>query len=88
MRKAKTRLIAVEDGLTPIAEELRDKGYAVMPLHGNDLDQAEAVVVSGQDDNVMGMQVVQTKAPVISAEGRSAEDVVREVEKRLGPLGV
>jgi hypothetical protein len=45
-------------------------------------------VVSGQDDNVMGVKMTQTKAPVIRAEGRTPEEVVRAVEERLGPLEV
>lgn len=88
MRKAKTRLIAVEDRLTPVAEALRDRGYAVMSFDKGDLDQVEAVVVSGQDDNIMGIQAIQSRAPIINAEGRTAEEVVRDIEERLGPLGV
>ncbi len=88
MRRAKTRLVAVEDGLTPIADALRDKGYAVMPFDRGDLDQVDAIVVSGQDDNLMGIQDIQTKAPVINAEGLTAEQVAREVEERLGPLDI
>ncbi len=88
MRKPKTRLIAVEDSLTPVVEALRDKGYAVMGLDEGDLDQVEAVVVSGQDDDIMGIQTIHTKAPVINAQGRSAEEVVQDIEERLGELGI
>jgi len=88
MRKAKTRLIAVEETLTPVAEALRGEGYSVVGLREADLREAEAVVVSGQDDNVMGIQDRATPVPVINAEGRRADEVVREVEERLGPLGV
>jgi len=88
VRKDKTRLVAVEDSLTPVAEALRNRGYTVKSFTEGDLDQAEAVVVSGQDDNVMGVKMTQTKAPVIRAEGRTPEEVVRAVEERLGPLEV
>lgn len=88
VRKPKTRLIAVEDSLTPVVEALRDKGYAVMGLDEGDLDQVEAVVVSGQDDDIMGIQTIHTKAPVINAQGRSAEEVVQDIEERLGELGI
>jgi len=80
---AKTRLIAVEDCLTPVAQALRDRGYAVTAFDKGRLGQVDAVVVSGQDETFMGISTVQTRAPVISAEGRSAEEVVREVERRL-----
>jgi len=88
MRKAKTRLIAVEDTLAPVAEALRNRGYSVVELGGEDTRRAEAVVVSGQEDNVTGIQTVETRVPVISAEGRTPDEIVRDVEERLGPLGV
>lgn len=87
MRQAKTRLVAVEENLTPVAEALRDKGYTVKSLSPGELGTlggVEAVVVSGQDSNFLGMKDTGTKAPVINAEGLSADDVVAEVERRLG----
>jgi hypothetical protein len=88
VRKAKTRLIAVEDGLTPVAAALRDKGYTVRSFTEVDLKEAEAIVVSGQDDDFLGSRLTHTRAPVIRAEGRAADEVVRDVEDRLGRLGV
>jgi len=88
MRKAKTRLIAVEDTLSPVVEALRGRGYSVVELGGEDARRAEAVVVSGQEDNLMGIRTIETRVPVINAEGRTVDEIVRDVEDRLGPLGV
>lgn len=88
MHRPKTRLIAVEDSLTPVAEALREKGYAVRELGQGNLHDVKAVVVSGQDENMLGVQSVKTQAPVILAEGKTADEIVRDLEERLGPLGV
>lgn len=88
MREPKTRLIAVEDHLGVVAEALRDRGYTVMSFREGRLDEAEAVVVSGQEDNVMGIQTRRTGAPVINAEGKTTAEIVRDLEARLGELGV
>lgn len=88
VRKPKTRLIAVEDHMGVVAEALRDRGYAVMGFNEGRLDEAEALVISGQDDNVMGMETRRTAAPVINAEGKSTAEIIRDLESRLGELGV
>jgi len=75
--------VAVEEGLRPVADALRRRGYHVTGLHPEALRTAAAVVVRGQDESLMGIQTIRTEAPVINAEGRSAEEVVRDVEERL-----
>lgn len=84
MRKAKTRVVAVEDGLRPVAEALRERGYRVTTFTQGNLDQAEALVVSGQDGNLLGVHTRQVRGPVISAEGKTPVEVVQRVEKELG----
>jgi hypothetical protein len=74
--------VAVEDSLTNIARSLKDSGYEVVDLNHNKLDNVSAVVVSGIDDNMMAMQDIKTKAPVINARGLTAEEVRSEIEKR------
>ncbi len=87
MRKAKHRLVAVEETLTPVAEALRDTGYDVCKPDEEDLSRVDAVVVSGQEDNLMDIQSVETTVPVISAEGKTADEVVEELEESLEDLG-
>jgi len=74
--------IAVEDSLTNIARSLKDSGYEVVDLNHNKLDNVRAVVVSGIDDNMMAMQDIKTKAPVINARGLTAEEIRSEIEKK------
>ncbi|MDQ0269184.1 YkuS family protein [Cytobacillus purgationiresistens] len=80
-----TKRIAVEKSLSNVSDALREKGYDVVELN-NEAGQNEsysAVVVTGQDSNVMGMQDVQNPSPIIEASGLSADEVCREIEERL-----
>ncbi len=75
--------VAVEDGLRPFREFLEREGYEVIGLSREDLNRAQAVVLSGTDDNVMNMEDITTRVPVISAEGRTPEEVKDELEARI-----
>lgn len=84
------RHVAVEDGLTPVADALKAQGYQVSNIAlgntfgGQGLQNVDAVVVSGMHENLLGMHDIQTKAPVINAEGMSADQVLSELRTRLG----
>lgn len=76
--------IGVEETLTDVRNALEEKGYEVMTLEREaDADGCDCCVISGQDENVMGIQDVETQGPVIDARGMSAKDVCEEVEQRL-----
>jgi len=75
--------IAVESGLTPVRNELRRRGYRVVELTPQGLPTADVVVITGGDDNFMGTQHIDTRAPVIIAEGRTTEEIVRAIEDKL-----
>ena len=74
------RKIAVEEGLTPFKEFLQQKGYQVVSLRAG--QHADAAVVSGMDSNFMNMEDVTMDAPVISAQGRTPAEVLRELENK------
>lgn len=88
VQKAKTRkegiilqgLIAVEEGLTRISEFLETNGYEVVELEKANLQAVDAVVVSGMDANLMNRQDILTEVPVVNAAGKSARDIVEELE--------
>ena len=74
------RRIAVEDGLSHIKEYLQQKGYKVVNMKA--IEDADAAVISGGDKNFMNMQNVVIDAPVISAQGLSPEDVLKQLESK------
>lgn len=80
--------IAVEQGLRPFQEALRTAGFLVVEVKDpNEVRQigAKAVVVSGMDESFLGIDDSR-KSPVITAAGRTPEEVVREVRRSLGPV--
>lgn len=76
--------IAVEQSLTAIQEALQAKGYEVVPMKNEkDAQDCDCCVVSGQDENLMGMQDAQMEGPVIDARGMDANQVCEAVEHRF-----
>ncbi|KGG80790.1 YkuS family protein [Caloranaerobacter azorensis] len=77
--------IAVEDGLKNMRDFLSSRGYDVENLSNtkNNLDSYDAVIVSGQDSNFMGMYDSVTKKPVIDATGKSPQDVYDQLKGLL-----
>lgn len=77
--------VAVEGSLTHIKKMLRDNGYEVVEL-GNWQQMVDAVVITGQDVNVLNDQSKSiTGAPIINADGMTASEVFHAVNVRLSP---
>ncbi|QHS22094.1 hypothetical protein GWK91_03665 [Virgibacillus sp. MSP4-1] len=76
--------VGVEESLTDVKSALQEKGYDVVDLHSmNDAQNCDCCVVTGQDQNVMGMTSDVPDASVIQAKGMTAQDVLQEVEERM-----
>lgn len=77
--------VAVEDSLKNVKNYLQEKGYTVESLNGNrdNIGSYDAIVVSGQDSNLLGMHDTSTKALVINTKGLTVEDVHRQLESRV-----
>lgn len=74
-------IIAVEPNLSNVIELLETEGYEVVSLDQNNLDGIDAIVVSGADVNLMNMQDTLTEVPVISAVGKSAAEILEELDR-------
>jgi len=75
------RVVAVEEGLGPVREELQRRGYTVVGM--DRARSAHAIVVSGMDDAFLDAQNIVTRAPVINAQGMTPEEVARDIGRRL-----
>ncbi|MGB4503460.1 MAG: YkuS family protein [Syntrophaceticus sp.] len=75
--------IAVEEGLGNVQKALKEAGHQVVGLEPGNLERARVIVVSGMDDNMLQQQDIKTTAPVISAAGQSAQEIVETVRERL-----
>lgn len=77
------RLVAVASELGNVRSLLEHEGFDVVDLAGTNLKDVNAVIVSSVSDDVMGIQTVETTAPVITANGRSADEILKDLEHRL-----
>jgi Uncharacterised protein family (UPF0180) len=76
--------IGVEQSLTNVSDALRSKGHEVVELRQEqDANGCDCCVITGEDQNVMGIQNVVTQGSVLNAHGMSAEEVCQAVESRL-----
>ena len=74
--------IAVENSLTNVKQALHEKGHEVVPLAEN-MEACDCCVISGKDQNMMGIADRATRASVINANGMTAEQVAERVEQSL-----
>jgi galactitol-specific phosphotransferase system IIB component len=79
--------IAVEQNLTPVKDYLSGKGYNVECISfgeqsASKLQGYDAIVVTGQNSNFLGMQDTDSKVAVINADGMSPEEVAEEIESK------
>ncbi|MGK0467619.1 YkuS family protein [Clostridium sp.] len=78
--------VAVQKGLNPIKDYLSEEGYTVKEFDNrkknaeNFLNRYDAVVVTGENQNIMGSQDTISKAPIINATGMTVEEVKKQIE--------
>lgn len=76
--------IGVEESLTDVQQQLQADGHEVITLRQEeDANGCDCCIISGQDQNVMGMQNTAIQGSVISAQGHSANDISQEVQQKL-----
>lgn len=74
-----TNTVAVENDLQNVKQALKSQGYKTVDM--NQSVNASCIVVSGMDQNFMGMEEVQNNVPVVIAKGKSAQEVVSDVKR-------
>ena len=77
--------VAVEQTLKNVGTFLQQKGYEIASLDPLSESKAElhnvsAVIISGQDENMMGMQDMVTQSVVIDARGMTEEQVYERLQ--------
>lgn len=78
------RKVAIEDSLTNISNYLRNQGLQVSNLSNErNFDSCDAVIISGQDENFMGMNDTATKTMVINAVGKTPEDIYNHINNNI-----
>lgn len=80
------RRVAIEASLDNMRDFLAEKGYEVVQLDphtqtGIELKNCDAVLISGMDENLMGMTTTKTESPVIDVGGMSSPEVLNRLEQ-------
>lgn len=78
------RKVAVESSLSNVSNYLKSKGYDVYNLTSqNNMNNYDAIVVTGQDKNFLGMEDTSTKSVVIDARGKTPEEICNTLDNSL-----
>ncbi|MDI6617727.1 MAG: YkuS family protein [Clostridiales bacterium] len=81
--------IGVEKNLTNVIEYLTMQGYKIHEFDTSQknskdfIDGFDAVIVSGIDKNLMGIQNTGAKTSIIDANGLTPQDIQKQIEQRL-----
>ncbi|MEW6621884.1 MAG: YkuS family protein [Bacillota bacterium] len=76
-------VIAVDSDLKTLQDDLTANGYSVVELNDKNVNTAAAIIVSGMEENLMSIQDIQTKVPVINAHGKTNEEIMKDIENRM-----
>lgn len=77
--------IGVEPTLTNVKQALTEMGHEIVDVHSEeDAAGCDTIIISGMDQNMMGISDTFIEGPVINAEGASVEEICQLVNHRLG----
>ncbi|WP_291633325.1 YkuS family protein [Clostridium sp.] len=80
--------IAVQKGLKEVKDYLCEEGYTVKEFDnrkknaGNFLNRYDAVIVTGENQNIMGVEDTISKTSIINATGMTSEEVKNQIERK------
>lgn len=78
--------VAIQNGLNTIKDYLCEEGYTVKEFDnrkknaGNFLNRYDAIVVTGENQNIMGIEDSISSTPIIDATGMTAKQVKERIE--------
>jgi len=78
--------IAIEKGLSDVSDYLKSSGYGVSEFDAGQkgsrdiLKKFDAVILSGMDNDFMGIETTSTKVPVIIASGMRPEEIKARID--------
>lgn len=74
-------VVALDSGLTQVKNYLTEQGCQIINIDAAKNQKVDAVVLSGADNNVLGMEDIIVDAPVISAEGMTPEEIWSKIQQ-------
>lgn len=76
------RVVALDDKLGYLRDRLAREGFRVIGLTDG-LNRADAVVISGMNQDLTGAHDIKTDASVINADGKQPEEVIAAIKDRF-----
>lgn len=76
-------VVAVEDNLGPVKEYLAARGCRLVDIRQATQNDVMAVVISGSDADVTGVQTMVVQAPVINARGKTPQEIWERIQGRM-----
>jgi len=80
--------VAVQKGLGGVKDYLNSEGYTVKEFDnskknaGHFLDRYDVVIVTGENQNIMGNEGTISSTPIIDATGMTGEEIKKQIESR------
>jgi hypothetical protein len=71
--------VAISEGLGDLGDFFQKRGYTVVPP--DEADHSAALVVSGMTEDFTGVQKRALRVPVVSAEGKTPQEIFEQVER-------
>ncbi|GAA0125617.1 MULTISPECIES: YkuS family protein [Clostridium] len=78
--------VAVQKGLNPVKSFLNQEGYTVREFDGTKentskfLNKFDAVIVTGENENFMGIEDTEVKAQMINADGMTPQEIKNQLD--------
>lgn len=73
--------VALAEGMHGLRDFFTARGFTV--VSADEADATSPLVVTGMTENFTGEQRRALKAPVVSAEGKTPDEILREVENAI-----
>ncbi len=81
---AKMPRIGVEESLTDVSQQLQSMGYEVVQLkQESDAKGCDCCVITGIDQNMMGVQDAEIQGSVINAHGMTSQEICQLVQEKV-----
>lgn len=75
--------IGVEDTLDEIMQSLKNKGHEVVALDQNNASECDLCVVSGKNEQLLGIPQRANMAAVINVDGMTADEALHAIERNV-----
>jgi len=74
--------VAIEEGIQGLRTHLEQEGFQVVDLSDKP-NNADAIILSGMDENIMGVETRVSEGFVINARGRQPEEIIYDLKKHF-----